>query len=304
MASHAPAHPRNTPPPQAHHAAWTRGPLSALDPEAVEREIVAAGKALTKLGKARRGAGPGRAPACSRRCPPPLWAHARARPYHTPLPRVPTEQGFAARGLTKMAANCDELRAEVEAFREVAPLAAALRAPGMRQRHWDALSAQVRARQRAGRIAPRRRTLVRALLQLPVSASLGRVLNTKPPAPQNIQIGQPVSLEGGLSLDQALERGLMDHLPAITAAADVAGKEFAIEQVRPDLWLACLLACNVPDPHVLLAVLVGLACLWHRACAGKPQAGASRKPLCLTPLTAAPVRRRWTSSPQSGSRQS
>lgn len=76
-----------------------------------------------------------------------------------------------------------------------------------------------------------------------------------------MQIGQPVSLEGGLSLDQALERGLMDHLPAITAAADVAGKEFAIEQVRSALCLlACLLACNVPDPHVLLAVLVGLAC--------------------------------------------
>lgn len=32
---------------------------------------------------------------------------------------------------------------QVDAFKEVAPLAAALRAPGMRQRHWEQLSAQV-----------------------------------------------------------------------------------------------------------------------------------------------------------------
>ena len=40
--------------PQAHHAAWLHGPLSALDPEALGREVAAAGKALAKLGKARR----------------------------------------------------------------------------------------------------------------------------------------------------------------------------------------------------------------------------------------------------------
>jgi len=48
-----------------------------------------------------------------------------------------------SRGLDKMAANCEELKGQVEAFREVAPLAVALRAPGMRQRHWEQLSAQV-----------------------------------------------------------------------------------------------------------------------------------------------------------------
>jgi hypothetical protein len=41
-----------------------------------------------------------------------------------------------------------------------------------------------------------------------------------------------VSLDGGLTLAQAVERGLMAHLPAISAAAEVAGKEHAIEQVR------------------------------------------------------------------------
>ena len=35
------------------------------------------------------------------------------------------------------------------------------------------------------------------------------------------QVGQPVSLDGGLTLAQAVERGMMQHLPAITAVAAV-----------------------------------------------------------------------------------
>ncbi|GBF98747.1 dynein heavy chain axonemal [Raphidocelis subcapitata] len=132
-----------------HRQAWLHGPLSALDPEAVDKGIAVIAKALNKLGKA-----------------------------------------FVLRGLDRMAANCEELKGQVEAFKEVAPLAAALRAPGMRPRHWEALSAK---------------------------------------------IGQPVSLEGGLTLAQAVERGLMAHLPAITAAAEVAGKEYAIEQALDKL---------------------------------------------------------------------
>jgi hypothetical protein len=45
------------------------------------------------------------------------------------------------------------------------------------------------------------------------------------------QVGQQVSLEGGLSLAQAVEHGLMQHMAAATAVADVANKEYAIEQV-------------------------------------------------------------------------
>jgi hypothetical protein len=53
------------------------------------------------------------------------------------------------------------------------------------------------------------------------------------------QIGQPVSLEGGLTLAQAVERGLMGHLAAVTTVAETAGKEFAIEQVGcPDYGCA------------------------------------------------------------------
>jgi hypothetical protein len=42
-----------------------------------------------------------------------------------------------------------------------------------------------------------------------------------------------VSLEGGLTLAQAVERGMMAHLPAIAAVADVAAKELTIEQAGP-----------------------------------------------------------------------
>ena len=138
-----------------------------------------------------------------------------------------------------MAANCDELRAEVKAFRGAAPLAAALRAPGMRPRHWDALSAQARAAGGAGgRVLLPPWPLLRAMI-VPAGPTGGAA---RPPTPSHThthahtrthtQIGQPLSLEGGLTLAQALERGLAAQLPAIAAAADVAGKEFAIEQAR------------------------------------------------------------------------
>jgi hypothetical protein len=36
---------------QTHQQAWQQGPLSAVDPDTVEKDLAAAGKALTKLGK-------------------------------------------------------------------------------------------------------------------------------------------------------------------------------------------------------------------------------------------------------------
>lgn len=47
---------------------------------------------------------------------------------------------FAARELPACAENCALLRDEVTAFRPCVPLVQALRNPGMRERHWDALS--------------------------------------------------------------------------------------------------------------------------------------------------------------------
>jgi hypothetical protein len=45
-------------PMQVHQHAWLHGPLSAVDPEAVDRDIAAAAKALSKLGKVRLTACP------------------------------------------------------------------------------------------------------------------------------------------------------------------------------------------------------------------------------------------------------
>lgn len=54
MRSYAPL-----PPLQARHHAWYHGPLSDVDPEAVERDVAAAAKAISKLGKVGLGGGAG-----------------------------------------------------------------------------------------------------------------------------------------------------------------------------------------------------------------------------------------------------
>jgi hypothetical protein len=219
---------------KAHQQAWQHGPLSAVDPEALEKDLAAAGKALTKLGKVRGGrhacanaldwcwnkhAPDDAAASCN--CP----GVAPCRPSAAP-PR-PAPQAFTARSLDKMAANCEELKARVEAFKELAPLAAALRAPGMRPRHWEQLSAQVGGALRA---APP--SVCGPVVQAsgPAAGSNARPHTATlalPPA----QVGQPVVLDSGLTLAQAVERGLMAHLPAATAVAETAAKEWAIEQV-------------------------------------------------------------------------
>jgi dynein heavy chain, axonemal len=52
-------------------------------------------------------------------------------------------KAFTQRGLDAVAANADAVRADVEAFKAYVPLVQALRQPGMRGRHWEALSAQL-----------------------------------------------------------------------------------------------------------------------------------------------------------------
>jgi hypothetical protein len=55
--THPPIHPLQstccTSTTQTHRQAWLHGPLSALDAEGVEKEVTAAGKSLTKLGKVK-----------------------------------------------------------------------------------------------------------------------------------------------------------------------------------------------------------------------------------------------------------
>ena len=50
---------------------------------------------------------------------------------------------FTVRGVPVCAANCEELRIEVEEFREKAPVISSLRSPGMRERHWVQISSEL-----------------------------------------------------------------------------------------------------------------------------------------------------------------
>nr|AML30859.1 axonemal inner arm dynein heavy chain 3 [Marsilea vestita] len=85
---------------------------------------------------------------------------------------------------TACAENCEEIRKEVGAFKPYVPLIAALRQPGMRDRHWDQLTKE---------------------------------------------LNMDMHLTEDFTLSKGLQMGLMDHLDAITNVADIASKEFAIE---------------------------------------------------------------------------
>ncbi|EFJ44217.1 dynein heavy chain 2, partial [Volvox carteri f. nagariensis] len=97
-----------------------------------------------------------------------------------------TGKVYAQRGMDKYAENCETVRAEVEAFKKFVPLVQALRNPGMRDRHWDQLS-----------------------------ASLGFKLHP----------------DKNFTLSHGHQMGLLSHLQVISKIADVAGKEYGIEQV-------------------------------------------------------------------------
>ncbi|GLC56009.1 hypothetical protein PLESTB_001054700 [Pleodorina starrii] len=96
-----------------------------------------------------------------------------------------TGKVFGQRGMEKYADNCEAVRAEVEGFKKFVPLVQALRNPGMRDRHWEQLS-----------------------------ASLGFKLHPD----------KNFTLSAGDSM------GLLAHLQVISKVADVAGKEYGIEQ--------------------------------------------------------------------------
>ena len=79
----------------------------------------------------------------------------------------------------------DEIKSEIEQFRPFLPLIQSLRNPGMRNRHWEKLSAQ-----------------------------LGIVIKPK----------------AGLTFSKCLEMGLQNHINEIIKIAEIASKEFSIEQ--------------------------------------------------------------------------
>lgn len=80
-----------------------------------------------------------------------------------------------------------EIRGKIEEFRPYIPLIQGLRNPGMRNRHWDMLSEEIK-------------------------------INVKPKA--------------NLTFARCLEMKLQDHIESIAKIAEIAGKEYSIENVR------------------------------------------------------------------------
>ncbi|KAG2485619.1 hypothetical protein HYH03_015682 [Edaphochlamys debaryana] len=85
------------------HKSWMHDSWEKLHGETVEREVTNAYKVLYKTGKVFQQRG----------------------------------------GLDKCSENCEKIREEVEGFKKFVPLVQALRNPGMRDRHWDQLSASL-----------------------------------------------------------------------------------------------------------------------------------------------------------------
>ena len=100
-----------------------------------------------------------------------------------------------------------EIRTKIEEFRPSIPLIQGLRNPGMRARHWQVLSEQIK-------------------------------MNVKPKA--------------NLTFTHCLEMGLQNHVKDIALVAEIAGKEYAIEQVSPHCvstvwWKKCKLINQCVD---------------------------------------------------------
>ncbi|KAK2152282.1 hypothetical protein LSH36_335g03002 [Paralvinella palmiformis] len=110
---------------------------------------------------------------------------------------------------------CDvamEIKSEIENFRPYIPLIQGLRNPGMRKRHWDQhinLDPEVRALLEPEFIDP-----------------------PPPPDPEDLSddLGFPLVAKSNLTFSKCLEMKLQDHIQTISKVAEIAGKEYSIEQ--------------------------------------------------------------------------
>ena len=96
-----------------------------------------------------------------------------------------TAKSFTVKNLDKCAENCQTTKTKIEDFMKYIPIITALRNPGMRDRHWEQISEEIK---------------------------------------------QELNPDETFTLKTGLEMGIMDHEERIIKIADVAGKEFSIEQ--------------------------------------------------------------------------
>lgn len=206
---------------------------------------------------------------------------------------------FAARDLPACAENSVTLRDEVAAFREFVPLVQALRNPGMRKRHWAQLSERLGVDLRPDRAD----TLARAQVRVPPAlidlASQRRLCPTHTCHTHGCAVQEMGLLEEG-------------KLAEISKVADVAGKEFGIEQALDKMeaeWAGLALAVvpyretgthviKVP-PSCLLPGAAGVLLCLHCALVAKFPPGQpehlQRPVWTLRAATACRWTRRWRS---------
>lgn len=148
---------------------WMNDPLSAIDAEQLEKNVIESFKTMHKCVKQFKDI-PGRWAGQPVPCTLPVLAAS-----HTHLPCPAACQDVAL-----------DIQARIEEFKPYIPLIQGLRNPGMRNRHWELLSNEIN-------------------------------INVKPKA--------------NLTFARCLEMNLQDHIESISKVAEVAGKEYAIEQV-------------------------------------------------------------------------
>lgn len=181
---------------------WMNDPLSAIDAEQLEKNVIESFKTMHKCVKQFKDI-PGRRPSQ------PTAPHSLP-----PVPILP--QPAASHPCPPCPAACQDvaldIRARIEEFKPYIPLIQGLRNPGMRNRHWDLLSNEIN-------------------------------INVRPKA--------------NLTFARCLEMNLQDHIESISKVAEVAGKEYAIEQVgSPQQGLPAPPTCcpmawegDSPGPH-------------------------------------------------------
>lgn len=148
---------------------WMNDPLSAIDAEQLEKNVIESFKTMHKCVKQFKDI-PGRQPSQ------PVPSCLACASSLSPLSALPTACQEVAL----------DIRTRIEEFKPYIPLIQGLRNPGMRNRHWDMLSNEIN-------------------------------INVRPKA--------------NLTFARCLEMNLQDHIESISKVAEVAGKEYTIEQV-------------------------------------------------------------------------
>lgn len=137
-----------------------------------------------------------------------------------------TMQAFASRGLDQMAANAEALRHEVEEFRAMVPLLQVRRVHARVAAHAAKHACNSGSSEWHSRIDNAAPSFPQALRNPGLRSRHWEQLSR--------ELGQVLQSDASFTLDHALKQGLLAHLGTLTRVAEVASKEYSIEQVCGD----------------------------------------------------------------------